>query len=123
MLNNCDFIGRMVKDPEMRYTQNNVEVCSFTIAVERDFAGKETDFIDCVAWRGNATFVSQHFKKGQFICVNGRLQSRKWEDRNGNKRINWEILVNESYFWGKSDEVKPVTVQFEEEPDDGQLPF
>ena len=78
MLNHIVILGRLVKDPELRYTQSNTPVASFTVAVDRDFGeDKQTDFIDCTAWRKTGEFVSKHFQKGSMIVVSGRLQSRK----------------------------------------------
>ena len=96
-------MGRLVKDPELRYTQSQVPVASFTVAVDRDFGGRDgserqTDFIDCVAWRQTGEFVSKYFQKGRMIVVSGRLQSRKWQDREGNNRTSWEVSADNVYF-------------------------
>lgn len=156
MLNSISIAGRLSKDPELRTTQSGVSVASFTVAVERDFAAqgqqREIDWFDCVAWRQAGEFVSKYFHKGDMIVVTGRMQSRDWTDNNGNKRRNWEIQVEHSYFGGsKSDsqnsgqsygsqgggyyaqqgqyaprkEPPPPDVQptFEELEDDGDLPF
>lgn len=103
MLNHVCIAGRLTRDPELRTTQSGVSVCSFSIACDRDFADKATnerecDFIDCVAWRGVADFVSRNFSKGRMICVSGRLQMRKWTDKDGNKRVSAEILAENVYF-------------------------
>ena len=102
MLNKIIILGRLTRDPELRTTQSGTPVASFTVAVDRDYAdqsgSRETDFIDCVAWRAGAEFVSKYFRKGQLILVEGRLQSRKWEDRDGNKRTSWEIIADHTYF-------------------------
>ena len=103
MLNHIVIMGRLVKDPELRYTQSQVPVASFTVAVDRDFGGRDgaerqTDFVDCVAWRQTGEFVSKYFQKGRMIVVSGRLQSRKWQDREGNNRTNWEIQADNVYF-------------------------
>ena len=103
MLNHIVIMGRLTRDPELRYTQSNTPVASFTVAVDRDFGGrdggeKQTDFIDCVAWRQTGEFVSKYFHKGSMIVVSGRLQSRKWQDREGNNRTNWEIQADNVYF-------------------------
>ena len=108
MLNSICIAGRLSKDPELRTTQNGVSVTSFTVAVERDFAGqgqqREVDWFDCVAWRQGAEFVSKWFRKGDMIIVTGRMQARDWTDKDGNKRRSWEIQVDRSYFGGsKSD--------------------
>ena len=108
MLNDIVIMGRLTKDPELRYTQAQVAVCSFSVAVERDYAPqgqkRETDFFDCVAWRQSGEFVSKYFHKGEMIAVKGRMQMRDWTDDNGNKRRNWELQVDSNYFCGnKSD--------------------
>ena len=103
MLNHIVIMGRLTRDPELRTTQAGVSVASFTVAVDRDFGGRDggerqTDFIDCVAWRQTGEFVSKYFHKGSMIVVSGRLQSRKWQDREGNNRTNWEIQADNVYF-------------------------
>lgn len=103
MLNHIDIMGRLTKDPELRRTGSGTPVVSFTIAVDRDFSGKdsgekETDFIDCVAWRSTAEFVSKYFTKGRMAVVSGRLQIRNWTDKEGNKRRNAEIVADNIYF-------------------------
>lgn len=103
MLNNVSIMGRLIKDPELRKTGDDISVCSFYIAVDRDFPDKESgerdaDFIDCVAWRSNAEFVKNYFKKGSPIIVTGRLQVRPWTDKDGNKRRNVEVVADNVYF-------------------------
>ena len=103
MLNHIEVMGRLVRDPELRYTQSNVPVTSFTIAVDRDFGKsesgeKQTDFIDCVAWRSTAEFVSKYFTKGRMAVITGRLQLRDWVDKNENKRRSAEVVVENIYF-------------------------
>ena len=103
MLNHIVIMGRLTRDPELRTTQSGVSVTSFTVAVDRDFGGrdggeKQTDFIDCVAWRQTGEFVSKYFHKGSMIVVSGRLQSRKWQDRDGNNRTSWEVSADNVYF-------------------------
>lgn len=103
MLNQITLMGRLVRDPEMRYTQSQIPVTSFCIAVDRDFGKtetgeKQTDFIDCVAWRTTAEFVNKYFRKGSMAVVSGRLQIRDWTDRDGNKRRNAEVVVDNIYF-------------------------
>ena len=103
MLNHITIMGRLTRDPELRTTQSGVSVASFTVAVDRDFGGRDggerqTDFIDCVAWRQTGEFVSKYFHKGSMIVVSGRLQSRKWQDRDGNNRTSWEINADNVYF-------------------------
>ncbi len=103
MLNHIVIMGRLTRDPELRYTQSQTPVASFTVAVDRDFGGRDggerqTDFIDCSAWRSTAEFVNKYFRKGSMAVVSGRLQSRKWQDRDGNNRTSWEINVDNVYF-------------------------
>ena len=103
MLNHIVIMGRMVRDPELRRTGSGVAVASFTVAVDRDFGGrdggeKETDFIDCVAWRHTGEFVSKYFTKGSMIVVSGRLQIRSWTDKDGNKRRTAEVVADNCYF-------------------------
>ena len=101
MLNHISIMGRLTKDPELRRTGSGVAVTSFTVAVERDFSNngeKETDYIECVAWRGTGEFVERHFSKGKMIIVAGRLQIRKWTDKDGNKRSTAEIVADNVYF-------------------------
>ena len=103
MLNHITIMGRLVRDPELRRTGSGVAVASFTVAVDRDFGGrdggeKETDFIDCVAWRQTGEFVSKYFTKGRMIVVSGRLQIRSWNDKDGNKRRTAEVVADNCYF-------------------------
>lgn len=101
MLNHIIIMGRLTRDPELRRTGSGVAVASFTVACERDFAQdgqKETDFIDCVAWRKTGEFVSKYFRKGNMIVVSGRLQIRSWTDKDGNKRRSAEIVADNCYF-------------------------
>ena len=103
MLNHITIMGRLTRDPELRYTQSQTPVASFTLAVDRDFGGrdggeKQTDFIDCVAWRQTAEFVSKYFMKGSMAVVSGRLQIRDWTDRDGGKRRSAEVVVDNMYF-------------------------
>ena len=109
MLNHITLMGRLTRDPELRYTGTGTPVASLTIAVDRDFANKEngekqTDFIDIVAWRNTAEFVSKFFTKGSMAVISGRLQIRDWNDKDGNKRRSAEILADNVYFGeGKKD--------------------
>ena len=103
MLNHITIMGRLTRDPELRRTGSGVAVASFTVAVDRDFSGrdggeKETDFIDCVAWRQTGEFVSKYFTKGSMIVVSGRLQIRSWTDKDGNKRRTAEVVADNVYF-------------------------
>lgn len=112
MLNKAILMGRLTRDPEMRYTQSNTPVTSFTLAIDRDRKGpngeRQTDFIDCVAWGKQAEFVKSWFAKGVMAIVVGRIQSRNWEDRNGNKRTSVEINANEVLFGeSKKDKAAP----------------
>ena len=139
MLNHITIMGRLTKDPEMRRTGSGVAVTSFTVAVDRDIANKETneretDFIDCVAWRGTGEFVEKYFKKGSMAVVSGRLQIRGWTDKDGNKRRTAEVVADSVYFGdSKRDEpshtgfvkTTPAPAQDFQQIDipDAQLPF
>ena len=147
MLNHITIMGRLTRDPELRMTQSQTQVASFTLAVDRDFGGrdgseKQADFIDCVAWRQTAEFVSKYFTKGRMAVVSGRLQSRKWETREGEKRTSWEVVADNVYFGdsrrdGDSNEGRTYTKDYEAPKsspkasspfedlggDDGELPF
>ncbi len=103
MLNHITIMCRLTRDPELRRTGSGIAVASFTVAVDRDFGGrdggeKETDFIDCVAWRQTGEFVSKYFTKGSMIVVSGRLQIRGWTDKDGNKRRSAEVVADNVYF-------------------------
>ena len=103
MLNHIIIMGRLTRDPELRRTGSGVAVASFTVAVDRDFGNrdngeKETDFIDCVAWRQTGEFVSKYFTKGRMAVVSGRLQIRGWTDKDGNKRRTAEVVADNVYF-------------------------
>lgn len=103
MLNQIVIMGRLTKDVELRRTNTGTPVASFTLAVDRDFAPKgggekETDFIECVAWKGTAEFVDKYFSKGRMAVVSGRLQIRSWQDKDGNKRKTAEIVASNVYF-------------------------
>ena len=103
MLNHITIMGRLTRDPELRRTGTGVAVASFTLAVDRDFGGRdggerETDFIDCVAWRQTGEFVSKYFTKGRMAVVSGRLQIRSWTDKDGNKRRTAEVVADNVYF-------------------------
>lgn len=100
MLNKVILMGRFTKDPELRSTPQSVSVCNFRLAVTRNYkngGNYESDFIDCVAWRNTAEFVSKYFKKGNLVCVEGSLQSRNWE-QDGQKRTAVEVMVDNTYF-------------------------
>lgn len=98
MLNKAILMGRLVKDPELRSTQNGTPVCSFALAVDRRGKDDGTDFIDIVAWNKTAEFVSKYFTKGQLVAVAGRIQTRNWEDSNNNKRKSVEVVAEEVHF-------------------------
>ena len=141
MLNHIVIMGRLTRDPELRRTGSGVAVTNFSVAVDRDFAGKEsgekeTDFIDCVAWRQAGEFVSKYFTKGRMIVVSGRLQIRPWKDKEGNNRRTAEIIADNVYFGDSKNSAGTVaapgtativTPSAEElavlDGDDGQLPF
>ena len=101
-LNQVVLMGRLTRDPELKSTQSGVDVATFTLAVDRSYikagAEKETDFLDCVAWRGTAEFISRYFKKGMQVAVSGRIQTRKWKDQQDQKRVSVEIVVDEAFF-------------------------
>ncbi len=120
--------GNITADPELKTTPDGVSVCAFTVAVRRPNAKDKTDFINCVAWRSSAEFITRYFRKGQKIEVDGCLTSRKWEDKNGNKRTSFEVVVNNASFGeSKKDNNSGADTQenFEELPDigDEDLPF
>ena len=102
MLNKVILMGRLTRDPELKSTQSGVNVATFTLAVDRSYtkagAEKETDFLDCVAWRGTAEFISRYFKKGMQVAVTGRVQTRKWKDQQEQNRVAVEIVVDEAFF-------------------------
>lgn len=102
MLNKVILMGRLTRDPELRHTPSDAAVCSFSLAIDRgrkDANGeRQTDFVDCVAWGRQAEFVNQWFTKGMMAIVVGRIQSRTWEDKNGNKRVSVVVNVDEVSF-------------------------
>ena len=103
MLNHITIMGRLTRDPELRRTGSGIAVASFTLAVDRDYSPRdggerETDFIDCVAWRQTGEFVSKYFTKGRMAVVSGRLQIRSWTDKDGNKRRTAEVVADNVYF-------------------------
>ena len=133
MLNRIILMGRLTRDPELRRTGSGLAVASFSLAVDRDFKSqsgeKETDFIDIVAWRNTAEFVSKYFTKGRMAVVEGRLQIRDWTDKEGNKRRSSEVVADSIYFGdSKKDTGMPAQSysnngSFSEVEDDGELPF
>ena len=102
MLNKIFVMGRLTHDPELRRTGSGTPVCSFSIACDRDFKSqsgeKETDFFDVVAWRATGEFVNKYFTKGRMVVVEGRLQIREWQDKEGNKRRSAEVIADNVYF-------------------------
>ena len=101
MLNKAILMGRLTRDPKLRYTQNNTPVATFTLAIDRSYSRgqeRQTDFIDIVAWRRTAEFVSQWFTKGMMAVVVGSIQSRRWQDKNGNNRTSIEVVADEVQF-------------------------
>jgi single-strand DNA-binding protein len=146
MLNRVIIMGRLTRDPELRRTQSGTAVTSFSLAVDRDFKSREsgekaTDFIDVVAWRSTAEFVSQYFTKGRMAVVEGRLQIRDWKDKDGNNRRTAEVVADNVHFgeskrdgaapsggyapsYGAAENYSaPVSGGFAEIEDDGELPF
>ena len=133
MLNKIILMGRLTRDPELRRTQSGTAVASFTLAVDRDYkpqdGERETDFIDIVAWRGTAEFVSKYFSKGRMAIVEGRLQVRDWKDRDGNNRRSTEVVADNVYFGDskRSESSTPAepSGEFQELPEEekGELPF
>ncbi len=134
MLNKVFMQGRLVADPELRHTPNGVAVASFRIAVDRDFKDKsgerQADFVNVIAWRATAEFVSKFFSKGRMAIVEGKLQSRNYEDKDGNKRYALEVVADNVYFGdSKRDQVAEKEPEYqppqftEYQDDDGDLPF
>lgn len=129
MMNLVQLHGRLTADPELRRTQSGKSVCSFTVAVDRETKEKETDFVSCVAWNATAEAITRYLSKGRQIIVYGRLQSRKWEDKQGNKRTEWAVVLNGFDFCDSiqhtdtafPQQSKPV--QFEEIEEEPDLPF
>lgn len=147
MLNHIVLMGRLTRDPELRRTQSGIAVASFSLAVDRDFGSrdggeKQTDFIDIVAWRQTAEFVSKYFTKGRMAVVSGRLQIRDWTDKDGGKRRSAEVVADNVYFGDSKRDGAPsggtsyssapsygnydapaISTSFSEVEDDGELPF
>ena len=147
MLNKIFIMGRLTRDPELRRTQNGTAVAGFALAVDRDYKNadgtKDTDFIEVVAWRSTAEFVSKYFTKGRMAVVEGRLQIRDWQDKDGNKRRSAEVIADNVYFGdskkegdssgggspgrykaaGKAVDVAPDEGEFAEIDDEEDLPF
>lgn len=142
MLNKIFIMGRLTRDPELRRTNSGTAVTSFTLAVDRDFKNadgtKDTDFVDVVAWRSTAEFAARYFAKGRMAVVEGRLQIRDWQDKDGNKRRNAEVVADNVYFGdskkevssgggykaaGSAVDVAPDEAELAEIEDDDDLPF
>lgn len=135
MINNVVLMGRFVSTPELKYTSSQNAVTSFTLAVERSYTrqgeDRQTDFINCVAWRNTAEFISKYFQRGNMIGITGSIQTRDYQDKNGNKRIAVEVLVNQASFCGEkvnTNNTAPTytpteTSDFEEISGDDDLPF
>ena len=117
-LNHIVLQGRISRDLELKTTNSGMSVMSFPVAVDRDYAKEgqdKTDFINCVAFDKKAEFINRNFSKGSLIVVSGRLQSRKWEDKNGNKRTDWDVIAENVYFCGSKKE--NTTAKTEPSPD------
>ena len=149
MLNRVILMGRLTADPELKKTASDISVTSFTLAVDRNYgkgADRQTDFINCVAWRQTADFVSRYFKKGQLVAVEGSIQTRSYTDKQGNKRTAFEVVADQVYFAESKNGSRPTQDfplptdmdepakgtsfsigdigDYEEiDPDDGDLPF
>lgn len=124
-MNQVNLIGRLTKDPEIRYTQNNKPVASYTLAVKRSFAKdgeQDTDFINIISWNKSADFVQKYFKKGMQVGVTGRIQTRNWEDDNGQKHYATEV-VTEKVEFADSKKDEPTDVTAEVYAGDDSLPF
>lgn len=132
MLNKAILMGRLTRDPELRHTQSNTAVCSFRLAADRDRKGsngeRQTDFIDCTAWGKTAEFVSQWFRKGSLAIAVGRIQSRQWQDKNGNNRTSIDINCDEVIFGETKKQAEKQNPAYQEDvmelPDyEGDVPF
>lgn len=131
MLNQITIHGRLTHDIELKKTQSGVSVCNFTVAVDRSYSkgeDKTTDFFTVVCWRGLADMIAKYFTKGKEILVSGEMQSRKWQDNDGNTRISWEIQANTVDFCGSKGNTNPTTdnstqSQVEANDNDDDLPF
>jgi len=134
MLNKIFLMGRLTRDPDLRKTKSGTAVTSFSLAVDRDYKGqsgeRETDFIDCTAWRNTAEFVSSYFTKGRMAVVEGRLQVTDYKDRDGNSRRSWTVVADNVYFGDSkrvsgSDTEAPPSGELRElsKEEEGELPF
>lgn len=133
-MNHGSYVGRLTADPELKQTQNRISVCSFTLAIDRPGTRDKTDFINFVAWRQTAEFICKYFRKGQKIALTGYLTSRRYEDKNGNQRTAFEVVVDRAEFvesrqkaegWNSSQEPPAYQAQqgFEEIAGEDDLPF
>ena len=120
MLNVVALMGRLTADPELRTTPAGVSVTSFTIAVDRSFVKqgeeRQADFINCVAWRGTADFVAKHFQKGSLIAVDGSIQTRRYQDKDGHNRTAFEVVVNNAHFAGSKEKAEKPAYNAPEQP-------
>ena len=133
MINNVVLMGRLVAAPELKSTQSGTAVTAFTLAVERAYAKqgeqRQADFIDCVSWRNTAEFITKYFQKGSMVAITGSIQTRNYEDKNGNKRKAVEVLVNNVSFCGSKADMSATRTSVEEAEDfeelysDDDLPF
>lgn len=126
MLNKVVLMGRFTKDPELRATGMGTSVASFTLAVDRDFKGqnseRKTDFINCVAWRNTAEFISKYFRKGSMVAIEGSIQTRSWDDNEGKKRYATDVVVSQIYF-AESKKNEPSAPVFSPMGEEDDLPF
>ena len=130
-LNKVVLGGRLTADPELKTTSNGTAVCSFTIAINRNGKGEDgkqnVDFIGCIAWKKTAEFICNYFRKGSSICISGSIQTRTWDDKDGNKRYTTEVIAHEAYFVDSKSENGSNSANTRPEmpptPDDSDLPF
>lgn len=122
-LNNVSLMGRLTKDVELRHTQSGKSVASFTLAVDNPGKDAGASFINCVAWSGTAEFISKYFPKGSMIAVEGRLMTRQYDDKGGNKRTVTEVVVAQAYFCGGKTAKNDGKPDFVEIEDDEDFPF
>jgi single-strand DNA-binding protein len=140
MLNNVSLMGRLTRDPELRQTQSGKSVASFTLACNRDYSSNgqsEADFIDIVAWGKTGEFAAKYYRKGLLVAVQGRIQSRKWQDNDGKNRVSIEVVAERLHFAESKNKTEPAPQQTapsyqqpalpdtfaELDDDDGELPF
>mgnify|MGYP002514683418 CR=1 FL=1 len=121
MLNLVVIMGRLTSQPELKTTQNGVSVLPFTVAVNRQYGEQQTDFIPCVAWRNTAEFITKYFGKGQSIVIQGSLQQRDFEDKQGNKRTAYEVVVSTADFCGKKENADEQAQKLDNEVDTSEF--